>query len=195
MRRLCRCEAGISMVEVVVGLAVVCVLAAMILAWLMTRPARSSQLSDFRQLQLAAQTMALDGTMTGDTNLAWPGDLEGRFSTWAKHLVPDYLSTNDFCKLVSGPGVTVRSGRIPLMKDTAVRVYGVSSNSTGEAVFLTSANFTNTPTGGLPLDPKAKPYGDKGFVVFRLGGDGAILLKSQATNTNLIGTYAPMLRE
>jgi prepilin-type N-terminal cleavage/methylation domain-containing protein len=40
-------------------------------------------LSNMRQLHLATQTAALDGTTTGDTNLGWPGDVGGTFSNWA----------------------------------------------------------------------------------------------------------------
>lgn len=192
-------EAGISAVEVVVGLSVACVLAAMGLFWLEAnrpKPSMMQQLRNFRQLHLATQTMTLDGTTTGDTNLVWPGDSDGRFATWVKMLVPAYLSTNDFRKLVTWQDMKVSSRGIPLMKETAVRVYGVKESSPANAVFLTSANFTNTAKGGGgPLDPKAQPFGDRGFVVFRRGGDGAILMKSQAGNTNVIGAYEPMMGE
>jgi hypothetical protein len=38
-----------------------------------------------------------------------------------------------------------------------------------------------------------KPFGTKGFVVFRKGGDGTVLQMSQATNTNVIGGAATVL--
>ncbi len=105
-----------------------------------------------------------------------------------------YISTNYFNSLFSAPGKTVKSGKIPSISDTAIFAYAVSTNSDSNTVFLTSANVTNTPTGGTALEPSAKPYGNKGFAVFRKGGDGAILLPKQVGNTNLIGTYAPILR-
>ena len=110
-------------------------------------------------------------------------------------VVPSYLSTNDFCKLLSAPGKVVPPGKIPYSTfDSGVLVYAVSTNSPDTAVFLTSANFTNTPHGGTPLDKKALPYGNKGFGVFRKGGDGAILPPRQVGKTNLIGTYVPLCR-
>ncbi len=136
--------------------------------------------------------MVLDGDTTGDTNLVWPGDAGGSFSRWAQTLVPAYLSSNDFRKLLSGPGKIVRSNQIPSMENSAVLVYAVSSNSPANTVFLTSANFTNSPGLHPPLNPTAKPYGDAGFVVFRKDGDGAILLKRQVNATNLIGSFAPL---
>lgn len=152
-------------------------------------------LSNMRQLHLATQTLELDGTTTDDSKRTWPGDYDGTFTNWGRQLVPEYLTTNDFCKLLSAPGVVVPLGKLPtLMDETALRVYAVSSNSPANTVFLTSANFTNTPTGGAPLQKSAKPYGARGFAVFRKGGDGAVLLPKQVGNTNVIGGYVPLLR-
>jgi type II secretory pathway pseudopilin PulG len=161
----------------------------------LTRGQMTQTLSNMKQLSLASQQMALDGDTTGNTNLGLPGDIGGTFTNWARQLVPAYLSTNDFCKLLSAAGKVVPPGKIPQsMSNCAVLVYAVSTNSPETAVFLTSANFTNTPQGGGPLNKSAKPYGDKGFVVFRRGGDGAILLPKQVTATNFIGSYAPLLK-
>jgi len=80
------------------------------------------------------------------------------------------------------------------MNETAVRLYAVTDNSPTNAVLLTSANFMNTPTGGEALNPSAKPFGDKGFVVFRKGGDGAVLRPNQVGQTNLIGSFVPLCR-
>ena len=154
----------------------------------------SSTISNMRQLHLATQQRVLDGETTKDPNLDWPGDTGGTFSNWTGLLVPTYLSTNDLCKLLSEPEKAVPPGKIPAMFDPAVRVDAVSKNSDGNTVFLTSANFPNTPTGGDALKASAKPYGNKGFVVFRKAGDSAILLPEQTGKTNLIGTYAPLLR-
>lgn len=152
-------------------------------------------LSNMKQLHLATQSMELDGITTGNTNFGWPGDTGGTFTNWSRLIVPAYLGTNDFCKLLSAPGVVVPVGKMPTsMSQGAVLVYAVSGSSSGGAVFLTTANFTNGPQGGKPLKESAKPYGDKGLVVFRKGGDGTILLKNQATNTNLVGEYAPLLK-
>jgi type II secretory pathway pseudopilin PulG len=150
-------------------------------------------LSNMRQLNLATQTAALDGTTTGDTNLGWPGDVGGTFSNWAHMLVEsNYLQAEDLAKLLSAPGIQVKPGTIPSSNTTAIRIYGVKEKSGDETVFLTSANFTNTPSGGVAPLPGAKPYGTNGFVVFRKGGDGVILKAAQAGNTNLIGSFAPL---
>ena len=185
-------------VEAIVCFCIVVILIALALPAVTTdrRGARMIQvLSNMKQLHLATTQMALDGSTTGDTNLGWPGDTGGTFTNWTAQLVPSYLNTNDFCKLLSGPGKIVPPGKIPTsMANSAVLVYAISTNSSGNTVFLTSANFTNTPNGGAPLDPKTKPFGNEGFVVFRKAGDGAILLPRQTNQTNIIGSYVPLLK-
>lgn len=78
--------------------------------------------------------------------------------------------------------------------NTGLRVYSVSSNYPALSVFLTTANFTNSATGGNALDPKTKPYGDKGFVVFRKDGSGAILQPKQAGQTNVVEAFVPLCK-
>lgn len=155
---------------------------------------RTATLSNMKQLQLATQSMALDGVTTGLTNLAWPGSIDSTFANWAKSIVPDYLPTNDFCKLLSASNFPVDPRTLPTKNQNAILVYAVNEEQNGKHVFLTTANFTNTPTGGKALRANAKPFGDKFFVVFRKGGEGAILLANQVGDTNLIGSFAPLLR-
>lgn len=194
-----RHDAAFSWIEVIVLLAVLAILAALALPAVThgfsCGGGMTQTLSNMKQLHLATQQMALDGVTAEDKSLGWPGDIGGTFSNWTRQIVPAYLGTNDFCKLLSAPGVVVPMGKIPTtLSQSAVLVYAVSSNSPANAVFLTTANFTNGPSGGTPLSDKIKPYGDKGFVVFRKAGDGAILLKNQATNANLVGSYVPLLK-
>ena len=152
-------------------------------------------LSNMKQLHLATQQMALDGVTTDDTNIGWPGDIGGTFTNWTAQLLKGgYLSTNDLYKLFSAPGIIVKPETTTLSAtNTALLVYAVSTNRPTTDVFLSTVNFTNTPTGGV-LNTNAKPYPGKGFVVFRMAGDGAILQPRQAGMTNLIGTYAPLCR-
>lgn len=102
-----------------------------------------------------------------------------------------YFSKEDLAKLLSGPGIRVRAAPALMTNNTAVLVYVVKEVSDGGDVFLSSANFTNTPTGGV-FDPLAKPFGTNGFVVFRKAGDGAILQGKFAGQTNLVGLFTPL---
>jgi hypothetical protein len=143
-------------------------------------------MSNGRQIYIANTQMALDAVTTGDTNLGWPGDIGGTntaWSKWAEALVPAYMSTNDFSKMLTAPGlVRGTNTAINQASPSALSVYAVTDSSTMETTFITTSNFTN----GQALSSVAKPFGDKGFVVFKKGGDGAIFLKAQATNTTLL---------
>jgi type II secretory pathway pseudopilin PulG len=197
-----RSEAGLTWVEVLVATAVFGVLFLLVLpsnvfsGGCIVKGQETQTLSNMKQLHLATQSMALDYGTTRDKIIrGWPGDTGGSFTNWAHQVVPSYLNTNDFCKLLSAPEKTVPTAKLPAsMSESAVLVYAVGESTPGDAVFLTTANFTNGPHGGAPLQKSAKPYGAKSFVVFRKGGDGAILKPNQATNANLIGAYAPLCK-
>ena len=104
------------------------------------------------------------------------------------------LGTNDFNRLLNAPGVGRATDADPGIKGkTALNVYQVAENDPGNTVFLSSSNWDQL------CGPRCKetPYGDKGFIVFRKAGDGAILLKKQYAATNIIGempakTAAPL---
>jgi hypothetical protein len=64
---------------------------------------------------------------------------------------------------------------------SALSVYNVADSSANSTVFITSANFTQ----GQALNETNKPYGNKGFIVLRKGGDGAVFQERQATNTSI----------
>jgi type II secretory pathway pseudopilin PulG len=151
-------------------------------------------LSKMKQLHLATQQMAYDGVTTSNSTLGWPGDTGGSFSNWTSLLVHDgYFSENDLRRNLAIPGMIVSSNDDLSKNSQPILVYAVRESSPDSAVFLTSANFTNTPDGGI-LDPKAKPYGNKSFVVYRKAGDGAILQVWQVGMTNIIGSYVPLCR-
>lgn len=137
--------------------------------------------------------MAADGITNGNTNLGWPGDTGGSFTHWATTLVRENnISTIDFCKLLSAPGKVVPLDPFPAANTNGILVYAVGKKTPEDKVFLSTANFTNSPNGGFKLLANAKPYGDKAFAVLRKNGEGNILYGKQAGQTNLIGSYVPL---
>jgi prepilin-type N-terminal cleavage/methylation domain-containing protein len=184
-----------TLIELLVVIAIIGILAALALPAItgaLGRAQMTQSLSNMKQLHLATTQMALDGMTTGDTNLAWPGDSKVTFQGWANALIDGaYLTTNDFAKLVSAPGKQNGPGAIPSAADSAIIAYAVAENSEGGTVFLSTANYEYSANGGN-LTTNA-PYGKKGFVIFRKGGDGAVYLPKQATNTAIIGTNVPKI--
>lgn len=173
---------GISLAEVLVALVVLFVL--WVVGGYVLFPRQDGNapsgkmvqtLSNMQQLYFATRQMEIDRNVSGKTNIGWIGDTGGSFSNWTTQLVRErYMTTNDLCKLLSVPGMVVPPGKIPTTNDTGILVYAVSANSPDAAIFLSTANFINTPDGGI-LNTKAKPFGAKGFVVFTKGGEGDIL--------------------
>lgn len=192
---------GMTRIELLVTVVVTLLVLILVTTQCGTRAIVKSQmiaeLSNMKELHLATEQMASDGYKEGKAGLNWPGDTGGTFSNWTTQLVQEnYLTKKDLAKLLSAPGVIVSPEDIPMVNTTAVLVYAVSTNSPESVVFLSSANFTNTPAGGLPPLASAKPYGNKGFVVFRKGGGGAILQSRQTGLhfTNIIGAFVPLCR-
>jgi prepilin-type N-terminal cleavage/methylation domain-containing protein len=202
MKKLKNSLRAFTLIELLVVISIIAILASLAIPAVtgaLTRGQQTQTLSNLKQLHLVAQTMALDATTTGDTNVGWPGDLpDPSWDGWVTNAVPAYIKTNDMAKLLSAPGITVSptealTGLEPGVADgRAILLYQVSETNNNNTVLFSTANFTNTDSGGAAPEASALPYGDKGFVVFRKGGDGAVLQARQvgSTFTNVIGGSA-----
>lgn len=196
MKKLFRSLRAFTLIELLVVISIIAILASLALPALtgaLARAQMTQSLSNMKQLHLIAQTMALDATTTGDTNLGWPGDLPQKtWAGWVTNAVPGYIKTNDMAKLLSAPGITVggdatiESLQPGVVGGRAIILYQVSETNDNNTVIFSTANFTNA-AAGQALNGSALPFGDKGFVVFRKGGDGSVLQSKQSTNTNIAG--------
>jgi hypothetical protein len=148
-----------------------------------------------RQLYLAAQQMALDGAANSDPNLVWPGDDPATLGTLNNYMTRlaqnDYLKAGDVQKLLSGPGASAAvavagagaTQTLTITGNSAFKIYPVADANASNAIFAVSSNYiyatalTPTTAGGAPNNP----FGDKGFIVQRKGGDASILRKNNAT--------------
>ena len=205
MKSFRRSLQAFTLIELLVVISIIAILASLAIPAVtgaLTRGQATQTLSNMKQLHQIAYTMAIDATTTGDTNVGWPGDMPNKtWAGWITNAVPGYMKTNDMAKLLSAPGITVPatatlSSLTPGQANNgrAVVLYQVSGTNDNTTVLFSSSNFTNTQSGGDPLSAGSLPYGDKLFLVFRMGGDGSSLQARQVGSTfsNIIGAYAPV---
>jgi prepilin-type N-terminal cleavage/methylation domain-containing protein len=189
-----KCSAGFTLIELLVVIAITALLTSLALPNILkalTKGQMTQTLSNGRQLYLATETMAMDASTGGSTVVGWPGDAATpSFSKWATALSSGYISTNEFCKLSSAPGVQV--AKMPTVAaETAFKIYPVQENSPSDTIFLITRNATVKGSGTdltITLDPTVKPYGNQGCVIIHRGGDGVILLPQQLQSSRAIGS-------
>ena len=182
-----------------VVIAIIAVLAAFAVPALTSALARGQMtgtMNNARQLFLAGQQMALDGTTNSDPSLGWSGDITTPapvttlVSYCDKLLQNNYLTRGDLQKILSAPGAncTVTGGTVAAdgtysaltgISSPGLKVYRVKENNPSNTLFAATANYTYNTA----LVNTSVPYGDKGFVVQRKGGDAAIFKKAQATGS------------
>jgi hypothetical protein len=150
-----------------------------------------------RQLYLAQFSMSNDGAATGSSGLAWPGDLStagvlGVGTTlvdYANVLITNgYIRGGDAIKLFNAPGApftaTVNSGPPESITGgpgtASIKVYNVLESDVSNAIFCVSHNYTYSTN----LTAPSIPYGIKGFITVKKGGDAAIFRSGQAVNGN-----------
>jgi len=177
-----------TLIELLVVIAIIAILAALAVPALTSALAKaqmSGTMNNARQLYLAQFQMSNDGASTGDATLAWPGELAGPPATLAAYcdvlVTKGYLKVGDLSKLLSAPGAscTATAGTpIALAGIGALKVYPVKDADPAIAIFAVSHNYVyHTAIIGTDV-----PYGTKGFVVMRKGGDGAVFKAGQATD-------------
>lgn len=179
MKAIKRSLRAFTLIELLVVISIIAILASLAIPAVtgaLTRGQMTGTLNNARQLVIASQTVALDAYTTGDTNIAgWPGS--NSFNKWANDLTNAGISVPDLRKMLSAPGKIADTNFSAT--SAAFNVYGVIDSDPGDMIFITTANWD----AENPATPTGEPFQDKGFIVFRKGGDGGIYRAAQATNT------------
>ena len=191
-----------TLIEMLVVISIIVVLAAFAGPAIFSALAKgqmTGSLNNARQLYLAGQHMALDGATNSDPTRAWPGELSETAAApgstpqpisslqqyMTKLVQGDYLKAGDVQKLLSAPGATctatadAATNAVTLTGRSALKIYKIRETDSTNTIFAVTSNYTYNST----LDATGAPYGDKGFVVQRKGGDAAVLKKNNATVT------------
>src|SRR5437667_4523940 len=186
-----RSQSAFTLIEMLVVISIIAVLAAFAVPALtsaLTKGQMTGTMNNARQMYLAGQQMALDGAANSDPNLVWPGDDAAilTVSDYMTRLVAnDYLKPGDVQKLLNGPGTnaTVAYAAGPPATVTmggttpALKIFKCTDANSSNVVFIESNNYTYDTA----LPANTNPFGDKGFIVQRKGGDASILRKNNAT--------------
>lgn len=198
MKHLPNSLRAFTLIELLVVISIIAILAALAIPAVtgaLTRGQMTGSLNNARQLYIATQTMAIDAFQTGE-GAGWPGDnvIGGDWNKYLTELTNGkYLTVADLRKICSAPGVQQPAGTDTLPTVSGLAVFAVLDSSPSDAIFSSTANWT----GFQALNPQSVPFGDKGFVVFRKGGDGSVYQSRQATNSvlgnaNLATQIAPL---
>jgi prepilin-type N-terminal cleavage/methylation domain-containing protein len=195
-RRLAITSAAFTLIELLVVIAIIATIAAFAVPALtsaLSKGQMTGTMNNVRQLYLAGYQMALDGSANGDANLAWPGDYTSGISNlqdYVQKLVQnDYLKASDLSKILSAPGATCTaassgsgsSTTVTLSCSSGLKIYPITSADGSNTIFAVTSNYTYDTDFASNA---AVPYGDKGFVVVRKGGDAAVLRKNNAKATS-----------
>jgi len=179
----------IELLVVISIIAILALLAGPAITQALTKGQMTGTMNNARQLYLAGFQMATDGAANSNSAYSWPGDdpaLTSLDAYCSKLVANDYLKAGDVQKILNAPGatcnVTVAPGppaSVTIAGKSALKVYKLKEVDAANTIFSVTSNYAYN----APLDTTKVPFGDKGFIVIRKGGDASVYRKNEATQS------------
>jgi prepilin-type N-terminal cleavage/methylation domain-containing protein len=195
MKSLRRSLRAFTLIELLVVISIIAILASLAIPAVssaLVRGQMTQTLNNARQLTLATQTMSIDTTTAG-SGASWTVGSDGApltVSTFSQELITGkYLTDSDLRKIYAAPGVLIPANATTFnASDIAFSIIQTQESSASDQPFLITKNWQS---GTLTTNA---PYGDKGFIVFRKGGDGGTYSRpADATNPSVVSSnYAQL---
>ena len=196
MKSLTRSLRAFTLIELLVVISIIAILASLAIPAVSSALARGQMtqtLNNARQLTLATQTMSMDTTSAG-SGPSWTVGSDGTqltIATFSQELTNGkYLTDSDLRKIYAAPGILIPPNSTTFnATNIAFSIMQTAESSPSDQPFLITRNWQN---GTLTTNA---PYGDKGFIVFRKGGDGGTYSRpTDATNPSVVTTNYTQLK-
>lgn len=180
-----------TLVELLVVISIIALLAGLALPAMngaITKAQLLQATSNARQIHMSVQSAALDKANT-QIGVGWPSTNYSTAVDYIKDLVNNGAVKQGDLRIFACVGITPATETASMTTaNIGYHIYKADEADDANVVFLTTKNITYTTNAYTGLT--GQPFKDKGFVVFRKGGDG-----TSYSNTNIfkVTTFASVI--